>query len=79
LCGCPARPRRRRHFTGGSNADEIDGGPDNDTFRGLGGIDSGLGGIDSPRLRFCRNLANIFMDCDGIEQMMFNAPAALIA
>jgi len=61
----------------GDGSDVVEGQAGNDTlvFNGSNADEIVDLSANGPRLRFFRNVANITMDCDGIEQVIFHALA----
>jgi Ca2+-binding RTX toxin-like protein len=59
----------------GDGSDVVEGQDGNDTllFNGANINETIDLSANGPRLRFFRNVANITMDCDGIEKVVFNA------
>jgi Ca2+-binding RTX toxin-like protein len=59
----------------GDGSDVVEGGAGNDTlvFNGANIAETVDLSANGPRFRFFRNVANITMDCDGIEQVVFRA------
>ena len=59
----------------GDGSDVVEGGAGNDTlvFNGANISETIDLSANGPRFRFFRNVANITMDCDGVEQVVFRA------